>query len=175
MCRPWVWIMAIALVLAGGAWNFATGMVYDLTKLKSICIIVEDLTLETRKDHGLSREAIGQFAYVSLKGKLPRVRMELFTGVSEGICDVFNPLLFVRVMVETSESVGGDRIGHYGYVGLLLVRRATWESGRRAGGGAFISDLIISGSMGAAWKVVKDALDVVLTTFAAEYYKAGNP
>ena len=85
MVKRSVWIMAIGLVLAGGALNSAVGQAYDLTKLKSVCIAV-DLSAEATQDHGLNAEAIKNHAYVWLKAKLPRLQIGRWGRKRIGAC-----------------------------------------------------------------------------------------
>jgi len=169
MLKQWVWIMAIGLVLAVGASNYATGFAYDLTKLKSVCVEVEDLTDISKYDFGLYNEAIEKHVYVWLKGKLPRLKIE-----RSGACTPSGPYLWVGVSIDI-DKMGGKKVGYYGAVSIHVTRQTRWETGRVGRGIAYRHDIILSGPMTGAMTHVSKQLDRLLTDFAAEYYKAGNP
>lgn len=177
MVKRFVWAVAIVLVLLGGAWKIgAARLTYDLTKLKSICVAVEYLSADAKRVFGLSREAIGNHVYVGLKGKLPRLRVDRDTGLSTGACVRAAPTLVVQVNLGiASEKTGGRKLGYYGDVIFFLDRLARWESGSTGYGMAYFDERIITGPMGNATPAINAALDQLLTDFAAEYYKAGNP
>ena len=175
MVRQWVWLMAIGLVLADGTWNSTAGVALDLTKLKSVCVKVETLSSEARREFGLSREAIKKHVYVWLKGKLPRLRVERFTGTFAGLCDVKAPTLFVTINLDTLETTGAAIRGYYGSAEIQLWRIALWESGNTGHGIAYDNGSIIGGPSHAVVRAVNEVLNELLTDFAAEYYKAGNP
>jgi len=166
MDRRWVWIMAIGLVLAAGTWNSASPIAFNFTKLESVCVDSEYLGAE-EKSLGLNREAITSYTYVWLKGKLPRLQVERHTGTPTGAC---KNSLFVRVNLD---DLNGGR-GYYGMVGIQLVRPTLWESGISGHGVAYVRGYILTGSTNAGQHVNR-ILDSLLTDFAAEYYKAGNP
>jgi hypothetical protein len=160
--------MAIGLVLFGGAWDSATGTVYDLSKLKSVCVGTKPLAGEG-KSLGLNREEIISYTYVWLKGKLPRLQVGRWTGTPTGACK--GNILFVRV---TMTRLSGGR-GYSGVVEIQLVRPTLWESGISGLGIAYLRHYILTGPPGAAVQHVNETLDALLTDFAAEYYEAGNP
>ncbi len=166
MARRWVWIMAIGLVLAGGAWNSASPITFDLTKLESVCVGTEYLGAE-EKSLGLNREAITSYTYVWLKGKLPRLQVEHYTDTPIEACKT---VLYVRVSMDRLDRGRG----YYGEVEIQLVRPTLWESGISGLGVAYVHSYILTGS-GNAGQHVNRILDSLLTDFAAEYYKAGNP
>ncbi len=174
MGKRCVWGMAIGLVLLGGAWDSAVGVAYDLTKLKSLCVDSVELSVAAMQDHDLSKEAIKNHVYVWLKGKLPKLRVERFTGVYRGTCSADNPTLYANVNIDTSETKRG-KMGYYGNVKIVVKRRTTWESGKVGLGIAYSAGTILTGPMGDARAHVNEGLDLLLTDFAAEYYKAGNP
>ena len=175
MGKRWVWAIAIGLVLLGGAWNSAVGGAsLDLTKLKSLCVDTEELPPTATQDHNLSKEAIKNYVYVWLKGKLPRLRVERFRGAHKGLCSPGKPYLYVNVNIRTSKA-NGMRIGFYGNVHVYITRLTTWETGNVSLGIAYFSNTILIGPMGKARSLVNDAFELLLTDFAAEYYKAGNP
>ena len=175
MCRPWVWIMAIGLVLVGGAWNAAVGIAYDLSKLKTICVRAEDLSTTSKRHFNLSAKEIKNHVYVWLKAKLPRLQIEISTGADKGACSFFLPALWVDVTLDTTETVGGNIRGYYGNVSLKLTRNTRWESGNIGRGIAYSENWILTGPTTSARKQVFQTIDNLLTNFAAEYYKAGNP
>lgn len=161
--------MAVALVLS--AWDWAAGIALDLTKLSSICIDVEELSHEARQELGLEKEAIGNYAYVSLKAKLPRL------GVIQAYikdCPLQMPTLYVAVDFGVGKT-GGRKTDHYGVVRIFLLRRTVWESGNRGLGIAYHDGAIATGPLRAARENINVGLDRLLTDFATEYYKAGNP
>ena len=126
------------------------------------------------QDHDLSREAIKNHVYVWLRGKLPKLRVERFTGAYRGACSADKPTLYARVSIGTSKGKG-TKVGYYGQVSIVMIRLTTWESGKVGLGVAYAGAKILSGPMGKAKTHVKDVLEELLTDFAAEYYKAGNP
>jgi len=71
MGKASIWAMAVAFILTAHAWGWAAGLAFDLTKLSSMCIVVEELHDEARQELGLEREPIGNYVYVSLKSKVP--------------------------------------------------------------------------------------------------------
>ena len=166
--------MAIGLVLAGGAWNSAAGIALDLTKLRSVCVRVEDLPSEARQEFGLSREVIGKHVYVWLKGKIPGLEVVRFPGTYPGDCSVTAPTLFVTIALDTLRT-GGTKTGFYGSATIQLLRIAVWETGDTGPGIAYDQRSILTGPSHGAVQAVNEALDEILTDFAAEYYKAGNP
>ncbi len=175
MGKRCVWGMAIGLVLLGGAWNSAVrGAAADLTKLKSLCVISEKLSADAMQDHSLSKEAITNHVYVWLKGKLPGLRVERFTGAYTGACSVGKPRLFISVNIET-DMIGRKKIGYFGAVNITMTRVATWETGSVSMAIAYSAGKILTGPMGKAGTHVNRLLEEILTDFAAEYYKAGNP
>ena len=173
MARRWVLIIAIGLVLLGGAWDSAVGVAYDVTKLKSLCVPSGKLSVAAMQDHDLSREAIKNHVYVWLRGKLPKLRVERFTGAYRGACSADKPTLYARVSIGTSKGKG-TKVGYYGQVSIVMDRRTTWESGKVGWGIAYSAGTLLTGPMGSARTHVNDVLEELLTEFAAEYYKAGN-
>ena len=170
MARRWVWIMAIGLVFAGGAWNFADGIAFDLTKLKSICVSIDSFPSQATQ-LGLSENEIGNHVYVWLKGKLPRAKVERYPTTDTGVCAVSASHLWVNINIAFLD----DRKGFYGVVEISVVRKTTWESDEIGIGIAYLQNFRIRGPIGQAAQQVKNVLDQILTDFAAEYYKAGNP
>ncbi len=176
MSMPCVWIMAIGLVLAGGAWASAAGIAYDLTKLKSVCVFVDALDPDIERHLGLSKEAISNHVYVWLKGKLPRLRVERYTGTRTGVCEFRAPTIRVNVNLGVGTTVGGRKTAYYGSVEIRLVRKTQWETGRAEVGVAYDNGMAITGSLkSSSANHVYDSLDDLLTDFAAQYYEAGNP
>jgi len=175
MVRRWVWIMAIGLVFAGGAWNSAAGFAYDLSKLKSICVLAEDLPTTSKRYFNLSPKEIKNHVYVWLKAKLPRLQIEISTGAEKGACSLHAPDLWVNVTLGIAKTVGGDIMGFYGDISLKITRSARWESGKVSKGIAYNKNFILFGPTRSARENVFQTIDDILTDFAAEYYKAGNP
>ncbi len=175
MLKRYLWAMVIGLVLLGGAWDSAAGTAYDLTKLKSLCVATEPLTAIEKQDLALSYEAIQNHVYVWLKSKLPRLgRIGQFTGTWTGVCASDAPTLMVITNLGVS-SAGGRKIGFYGHIIIKVVRTTLWESGMAGSGIAYFDTTILTGPMDRARAAVNDELEDLLTDFAAEYYKAGNP
>ena len=169
-----VWAVAIGLVLAGGAWNSAAGLALDLTKLKSVCLLVEDLPADAKRDFGLSKNSIMNHVYVWLKGKLPRLRVERFTGALREDCSPGKPIFYAKVSIGVVEREG-MMVWHYGYVAITMTRETTWGSGRVGLGIAYFNITRMGGPTGGVRAAVNEQLERLLTDFAAEYYKAGNP
>ena len=174
MERSWVWAMAIGLVLAGGAGNSDAQVAYDLTKLKSLCIHIGELSTKARQDHNLSEGSIGSHIYVWLKSKLPRLQVDQYSGQFTGTCETNKPSLFANVHLSTA-TFQGAKAGYFGSIELEVIRSTFWESGKQGLGIAYTDSSIHTGPMGAAEKHILSSLDKLLTKFAAEYYKAGNP
>ncbi len=173
MSMPCVWIMAIGLVLVGGLWNLAAGMVYDLTKLKSVCVFVDALDPDIERHLGLREEAIRNHVYVWLKGKLPRLRVERYTGTHTETCGPEG--LRVSVALHVGE-MGGRKVDYYGWLAIQLIRKTQWETGKVYVGLAYDKGMTITGPLKSrSANHVYDSLDDLLTDFAAEYYEAGNP
>ncbi|MFQ5852937.1 MAG: hypothetical protein ACE5JU_20445 [Candidatus Binatia bacterium] len=175
MGKRWVWVIAIGLVLLGGALNSAAGVTFDLTKLKSVCVLVEDLTPESAQELGLSKEAIRKYVYIWLKGKLPRLVVEQHTGAYTGACKRTAPSLWVKVLLRIGKTTDGRKTRYYGMVLINLERRTRWENGNLGKGVAYFEGSILTGPIQNAARGVNGGLDYALTDFAAEYYKAGNP
>ncbi len=173
MGKRCAWAIAIGLVLLGGAWNSAAGHAYDVINLKSVCIQMEDLSADVKREFGLSKKTIENYVYVSLKGKLPRLRIELYTGTLAGACldSTRAPQLWVTITIKKIP----QRAGYFGAVELDLTRPARWESGEDWYGISYSKTSILSGPMGKAREHINLILDELLTDFAAVYYKAGNP
>ena len=171
MGKRWVWAMAIGLVLLGGAWKSAAGLSLDLTNLKIVCI--EKANFRGPQVVGLSQEEITNYVYVLLKGKLPRLQVELYTGAKKGAC--VPGASFMEVIVDLDRPQIGTGRTLYGGVTVYLYRRAFWESGKSGMGIAYKEVYFIIGSSDNVKHYVDNALDNFVTEFAAEYYKAGNP
>ena len=182
MVRRWVWIMAIGLVLAGGAWKPAAGDTLYLAKLKSLCVPPAFFGPETEKFEafGLSKEAIADYAYVWLKSKLPRLTLERERGrvcypPEEWGKSIPRPFLTIQVNVGQVKLMSGTQIAYCGNVSIRLTRLTTWEGGELRFGIAFIDGSTIFGPASTIVSRVNKVLEDVLTDFAVEYYKAGNP
>ncbi len=169
-----VWVLVFGFILIGGAWKSAVAIAYDLTKLKSVCLMVEVLPADARRDLSMDEREITNQVYAWLKGKLPRLLVEQHTRASMGACAAGTPELWVVVTLGTTK-LGGRILGHYGNVSIRLTRSVLWESGREGRGIAYLDDMILKGRMEIAGQNVNGALESLLDTFAAEYYKAGNP
>ena len=142
-----------------------------------------------KQDHGLSKEAIKNYVCVWVKGKLPRLRVERFRGAHKGLCSYNKPHLFVNVYIHpliwvtpgklsltrSPYAAKEERVGFYAAVNVYMVRETTWESGSVGLGIAYFDFRILTGPMGEARRMVNNAFEPLLTDFAAEYYKAGNP
>ena len=174
MVRRWVWIMAIGLVLFGGAWDSATGIAYDLSKLKSVCVDAVKVKPNIEQHLGLSRKAIIDYVYVWLKPKLPKVQIESETGTSSGGCGPWAPTLIVTVALEGGK-MDGRNVDYFGFLDIQLIRKTQWETGKVNVGVAYHRIAIIAGPLRRSARYVYELLDQLLTDFAAEYYKAGNP
>ncbi len=107
--------------------------------------------------------------YVWLKGKLPRLKIE-----RGGACTSYGPDLWADVFIQTT-TMAGKKIGYIGYVSISVTRRTRWESERDGRGIAYTGITLLQGPMTGAMTHVSRLLDSLLTDFAAEYYKAGNP
>ncbi len=170
MARRWVWIMAIGLVLAGGGWKLeAAGIAFDLTKLKSVCVLAE-IGIHT-SDFGLTRETIGNHVYVWLKGKLPKLQLERGTGTDPDSCVSGASILWASVNLMLDR----EGAGYFADVQLALHRETVWKSGNVGWGIAYTRAIMAKGSKAIFRKHINEVLDTILTDFAAEYYKAGNP
>lgn len=158
--------MGVAL-LCGSAPLYVQGLTYDLTKLTRLCVETEELSSAAVSDHGLSQESLLNFAYVALKAKLPRLELQ----PRAGSCD---DTLWIIVSLDT-RTRDGVKTGSYGAVRISVTRPTLWLSGKVGSGIAYERGQIFMGRMGSAARLVNTALEELLTNFAAEYYKAGNP
>jgi hypothetical protein len=170
MVRPLVWALATWLVLAGGAWNSAIGLAYDLSKLKSICVDVGELSTAAKQKFGLSREDIGNQVYVWLKSKLPKLQVKIYTEAKNEMCSIYVPTMWIYVNLGIV-AAGGES-GYYGSVHLTLTRKTRWESGKVGAGIAYNKQGILTGPTKNARNAVFKILADLLTDFAAEYHKA---
>ncbi|MFQ5989402.1 MAG: hypothetical protein ACE5K9_05755 [Candidatus Methylomirabilales bacterium] len=168
-----VWGLAIGTILVAGSWSSVHGVTYDLTKLRTVCVRVEPLSPDVRRDFGLSEESIRNYIFVRLQGKLPRLRVQRHAQTYGG-CTRNSPTLRVIVSLDTSP-IGNGKIGYYGSAKIRLVRRTRWDSGSTGLGIAYSSSTIFVGPMSDAGEHVNSILDDLLSDFAAEYYRAGNP
>lgn len=168
-----MWALALGTILVAGLWNSAHGITYDLTKLRSICVTVEPLSADVRQDFGLSEESIGNYVFVRLQGKLPGLRVQRYAKTYGG-CMRNAPTLRIILSLDSSNT-GDGKAGYYGSAKIRLVRRARWDSGSLGLGIAYSSSTIFRGPMSGAGGHVNTILDDLLSDFAAEYYKAGNP
>lgn len=168
-----VWALALGIIVIGGSWNSAAGITYDLTKLRSVCVRVDPLSPDVKRDLGLSEESIRSYVFVWMKGKLPRLRVERYAKRYGG-CTPNAPTLWIIVAIDIS-TTGIRNAGYYGSVKIRLVRRTRWDSGRRGRGIAYSYSTIFEGPMSGAGQHVNTILDDLLTDFAAEYQKARNP
>ena len=170
MFKRWVWIMAIGLVLAGGGWKLeAARLVFDLTKLKSVCVLA-DTGVDT-SDFGLTKETIGNHVYVWLKGKLPKLQLERGTGTDTDTCVSGASNLWANVNLWSFR----EGAGYFGEVEIALQRETIWKTGNVGWGIAYFHAMSVKGSKATVRKHINEILDTILTDFAAEYYKAGNP
>jgi len=167
MRKASIWAMAFGLVLATGARTAAESIPYDASKLKSVCVRVENTPFPAEV-FGLTKDALGNYAYVWIKGKLPKLAADYGTGRA---CETGTPSLWITVNIDSLDQVRG----YYGVVDVHLVRRTLWETGERGLGIAYSASTIFKGGSRNAELQVKLILDELLTEFAAEYYKAGNP
>ena len=65
--------------------------------------------------------------------------------------------------------------GYFADVQLALHRETVWKSGNVGWGIAYTRAIMAKGSKAIFRKHINEVLDTILTDFAAEYYKAGNP
>lgn len=168
-----VWVLALGTILVVSSWNFAEGVTYDLTKLKSICVSVDPLSADVRRDFGLSEESIGNYVFVRLKGKLPRLQVQRHAKTYGG-CRRNAPTLQVTLSLDSS-TTGHSKVGYYGSAEIRLVRPARWESGSVGFGIAYSSSIIFQGPLPGAGEHVNTILDDLLSDFAVEYSKAAKP
>ena len=168
-----VWVLALGIILLVGSWHSAEGVTYDLTKLNSICVSVEPLSTDVRQDFGLSEDSIGNYVFVRLQGKLPGLRVQR-NAETYGGCRRNAPTLRIILSLDSSNT-GDGKAGYYGSAKIRLVRRVRWESGSLGLGIAYSSSTIFQGPMSGAGEHVNTILDELLSDFAAEYYRAGNP
>ena len=162
MGKGWIWAMAIGLLLLGGRWRAEAGpAIFDLTKLERVCLVA--LVSPAAKDLGLSKEAIGNRVYVWMKSKIPKLQVEFPAKIT---CTPF--LLVIVEMAKRGE-------GYFGHVSIDLIRSTRWKSGKVGEGIAYTDGTILRGPVRSAGQHVTKILDELVTNFAAEYYKAGNP
>jgi len=174
MARLWLCAVTIGFILAGSVRRAeAAAGIFDLTQLKSICVNVF-LTDETRK-LGLTEAVVGENVHVWLKRKLPGLQVERFAGRFTGACIFSAPTLTVWGNLDAFTLVEETKLGYYGKVEITLVRETIWESGKGGKGIAYANGILLQGPMSEFEHNVNKAIDALLTEFAAEYYKAGNP
>lgn len=138
----------------------------ELGKLTCVRILVEELNAAATSE-GITENALEDTLLVGVKTKLPRLRVE----------PSCSNLLYLNVMFGSTRTVGGgEATNRYGGTVLLEVHRKAvildtadtalvivWQKGR-----------LRAGSLPARAKILS-AVDELITSFAAEYYKAGNP
>ena len=135
----------------------------QLAKLSEVKIVVEKLSRET-KELGLKVGDIKNHAFVLLRSKLPRLVVK----------DSSAPYIYIRINIGKGKS--GDSVaGYYGAVIVEVKRIVTIsKTGRVAFASLWNDGTILIGPKGGAVSVVREVLDVFLTTVAADWYR-DNP
>ncbi len=105
---------------------------------------------------------------MAVKATLPRLR------ASGNVCPSFNVLTLFITLDETQLATG-QAVGYYGSVRLTLQRMVIiLDTGKRELGSIWTLSLALSGSRNPRDHVTR-LLERLLTDFAADYYRAGNP
>ncbi len=132
-----------------------------LGNLVELQILVEEVGPEGR-NIGLTREMLYNELLVLLRSKLPRLK------IVEG---KFGDYLYLNLNVLTH--TGGAITGNV----LLEMNRevSVLATGAQTKVGVWSKSEIFSGSRGRAPSQVREMVADLVTNFAADYYKAGNP
>jgi hypothetical protein len=157
--------MVILLVLAARQGEPATGDKFG--KITELDIVIETLPSATSQE-GITKDQLAAELTVQLKAKIPRLKIvkTLSTG----------DWLYLDVYLDYDETVSGRKTGYSGWVSLALAREVIIQAT-----GTFTAARIwqrkssMSGPLGGARSQVKELIGDLVTAFAAEYYKAGNP
>jgi len=148
----------LVLIVAGKS----AGQYGELAKLSEVRIVVEDLESE-EKELGLKEDDIKNHVFVFLRSKLPRL------AVKES-----SPYVYIRVTMRFSRQEG-RKIGYFGAVQVMITRQVYIQKNSQATWATVWERLfIINGPLKEAVPAVRDTLDVLLTQFAADWYK-DNP
>jgi hypothetical protein len=138
--------------------------IQGLAKLPQINIVIETIG-PMAKELGLTVSDIKSQVVVALRNKVPKLR------ISESASDSF----YVDVQVSAGKTVSGQKTDYYGMVQLKVFRLGTivaTNMTRRV----IVWDTrgILTGPLSDARIGVNEALDIVITSFAADWLRA-NP
>ena len=146
----------VVLVCASGSSLIADSarpMVADLT-----CISIRPVILGNQEKPEISQKWLRETAYVALKAKLPRLQ----------VVDDCSDRLIVGISVVAENGVYG------GVVRMRLFRRVRYEvndvEGQAVAWGA--ENIFVGSKLFRSY--VAQTLDEQMTSFAADYYRAGN-
>lgn len=155
--------VAVVLILSPPAWGDP-----KLGKLACAELVVEQPG-EVAERLGMTVGVLRDNLLVALKMKVRGLRV---VGVKErASCDDW---IYLNLNLDTV-SRGGAAIGYYGNVMLTVDRRAVLiATGKSGSVVAWNKSQIISGPESGAKTHVLAVVDELVTTLAADYYRAGN-
>ena len=133
-----------------------------LGNLKELSILVEDVD-PIGKKLGLTEKGLADEILVQLRAKLPRLKIV-----------VGKPLIeFLYLHVNIDERPAG---GHYGIV-LLHMKRVVMvvATAETRSASVWHEGTIFIGPPGDGPRHVREIISELVTKFAADYYRAGNP
>ena len=138
--------------------------VKNLRSLQCASILVEDLSTNAQR-LGIRKEEIEISMLVSLKARLPRLRID--SGCS--------PSLYIALTILEDKTVGGEPLGFTAYMNFEVSRMvlilSTGENGYVP---VWSNGYLFTGPLTALRRNVMDQIEARTTNFAADYYKAGN-
>lgn len=136
-----------------------------LRSLKCIRIVVETLTTGG-KAIGLEEKALEQELFVAAKAKLPRL--------SHG--KDCSDHLYLNINAARAETTGGRGIGYSASIGLTVGRPAMLvATGQISLVFVWREAVLQGGALDEARADIRETIGTLVTSFAAAYYKAGNP
>ncbi len=156
------------LVMCGVALSALPSTVWPNDALANLtCVDIDALIAEGKSwPNGLSRDEFRDALLVAVRAKMPRLQVGT---------DCKN-LLSLAVNLSKATTEQGADVGYYGAIGLEAMReaiiRVTGEFYRLP---VWRFDLLVRGRLGEARSDVLRRIDDLITRFAADYYKAGNP
>ena len=133
------------------------------------CVFVLAGISEAASSFGINGSLMQEAAIVSLKAKLPRLRIEKAVGRGCGA-------VFVNLNVKRDGTASGRTLGYSGSLTLQLWRSAVLiDTGTPVLASVWEESVILSGPSEGASQFILGAMDPLFLKFAASYYEAGNP
>ena len=141
------------------------GEVWELGNLKSVC-----LSVEVPANIGVRSWEIEDRVKAFVKDQLPRLRLGLKSATPQ-VKECAEGLPVLRVVVDLQTKYASIRLA--GILSIRVLRMVRWETGKRGMANAADYPVFLVGDQ--VRDLTLNGLQHALTSFASDYYKAGNP